>query len=68
MWDLSDEDKAKTRELPFERDAFAYIKILPSPLKANLISGGFEKAELFEIADAAERAVPKVSFGDSPSS
>ena len=40
MWDLRDEDKAKTRILPFERDAFAYIKIIASPLKANLISGG----------------------------
>lgn len=29
---------------------------------ANLISGGFEKAELFEIDIAAEREVPKVEF------
>ncbi len=29
---------------------------------ANLISGSFEKAELFEIEVAAERAVPKVQF------
>ncbi len=29
---------------------------------ANLISGGFQKAELFEIEVAAERAVPKVEF------
>lgn len=29
---------------------------------ANLISGGFEKAELFEIEVAAEREVPKVQF------
>ncbi len=29
---------------------------------ANLISGGFEKAELFEIGVAAEREVPKVEF------
>ena len=29
---------------------------------ANLISGGFEKAELFEIEIAAEREVPKVEF------
>ncbi|MDA1194068.1 MAG: LemA family protein [Planctomycetota bacterium] len=29
---------------------------------ANLISGGFEKAELFEVEVAAEREVPKVSF------
>jgi len=29
---------------------------------ANLISGGFEKAELFEIEVAAEREVPKVEF------
>jgi len=29
---------------------------------ANMISGGFEKAELFEIEDAAERQVPKVEF------
>ena len=29
---------------------------------ANMISGGFEEAELFEIEEAAERAVPKVSF------
>jgi len=29
---------------------------------ANLISGGFEKAELFEIEEAGERNVPKVAF------
>ncbi len=29
---------------------------------ANLISGGFKEADLFEIEDAAERAVPKVQF------
>ena len=29
---------------------------------ANLISGGFEKAELFEVGLAAEREVPKVGF------
>jgi LemA protein len=29
---------------------------------ANLISGGFEQAELFEIELAAEREVPKVEF------
>ena len=29
---------------------------------ANLISGGFQKAELFEIESAEERAVPKVDF------
>ncbi len=29
---------------------------------ANLISGGFEEAELFEIQDAGERNVPKVEF------
>ncbi len=29
---------------------------------ANLISGGFEKAELFEIEIASEREVPKVEF------
>jgi LemA protein len=29
---------------------------------ANLISGGFTKAELFEIQTASERDVPKVSF------
>jgi LemA protein len=30
---------------------------------ANLISGGFAKADLFEITVAAEREVPKVDFG-----
>jgi len=30
---------------------------------ANLISGGFEKADLFEITVASEREVPKVDFG-----
>ena len=29
---------------------------------ANLISGGFEEAELFEIVDAGERSVPEVKF------
>jgi LemA protein len=29
---------------------------------ASLISGGFEAAELFEIEEAGERAVPKVQF------
>ncbi|MDJ0521768.1 MAG: LemA family protein [Planctomycetota bacterium] len=29
---------------------------------ANLISGGFEEAELFEVEIAAEREVPKVEF------
>ena len=29
---------------------------------ANLISGGFEEAELFEIEEAGERSVPKVEF------
>ena len=29
---------------------------------ANLISGGFEKAEMFELEDQAEREVPTVSF------
>ena len=29
---------------------------------ANLISGGFEKAELFEVELPAEREVPKVEF------
>jgi LemA protein len=29
---------------------------------ANLVSGSFEPAELFEIADAAERATPAVRF------
>ncbi|MDH3520851.1 MAG: LemA family protein [Myxococcales bacterium] len=29
---------------------------------ANLIAGGFEPAEFFEIADAGERAVPQVQF------
>jgi LemA protein len=29
---------------------------------ANLISGGFARAELFEIQFGAEREVPKVSF------
>ena len=29
---------------------------------ANLISGGFEKAELFEIEEPGERNVPKVEF------
>lgn len=30
---------------------------------ANLISGGFPRAELFEISAEAEREVPKVNFG-----
>jgi LemA protein len=29
---------------------------------ASLISGGFESADLFEIADAAERSAPQVQF------
>ena len=29
---------------------------------ANLISGGFEEAELYEVEDDAERATPKVQF------
>ena len=29
---------------------------------ANLMSGSFERAEMFEIEDSAERAVPKVGF------
>ncbi|MFV1958246.1 MAG: LemA family protein [Planctomycetota bacterium] len=29
---------------------------------ANLISGGFERSELFEIEDAGERAVPEADF------
>ncbi|MCA8944575.1 MAG: LemA family protein [Planctomycetes bacterium] len=28
----------------------------------SLVAGGFEQAEMFEIQDAAERAVPKVEF------
>ncbi len=37
MWDESDEDPMWTRKLPFERDAFTYIEIQPSPLVAKLI-------------------------------
>ncbi len=29
---------------------------------ANLMSGSFERAEMFEIEDSTERAVPKVGF------
>ena len=39
MWDDRDEDPNWTRKLPFERDAFTYIEILPTPLIANLLEG-----------------------------
>lgn len=41
------------------------LNVAVESFPSNLIAGrfGFEKAEYFEIEDAAERAVPKVSFG-----
>jgi LemA protein len=41
------------------------LNVAVESFPGNLIAGrfGFEKAEYFEIEDAAERAVPKVSFG-----
>lgn len=41
------------------------LNVAVESFPSNLIAGrfGFEKAEFFEIEDAAERAVPKVSFG-----
>ena len=37
MWDSRTEDPMWTRKLPFERDAFTYIEIIPSNLVAKLI-------------------------------
>ena len=36
MWDERDEDPMWTRKLPFERDAYTYIEIIPSDLVARL--------------------------------
>lgn len=40
MWDDSIADPNWTKKLPFENDAFTYIKIKPSALKAMLVKGG----------------------------
>ena len=40
MWDDSIADPNWTKKLPFENDAFTYIKIKPSSLKAMLVKGG----------------------------
>eukprot|EP00095_Tigriopus_kingsejongensis_P010701 maker-scaffold179_size282488-snap-gene-0.18 protein:Tk10701 transcript:maker-scaffold179_size282488-snap-gene-0.18-mRNA-1 annotation:"hypothetical protein IscW_ISCW000316" len=39
MWDDSDQDPLWTRKMPFERDAFSYIAIKPTPLVAGLVKG-----------------------------
>lgn len=39
MWDYGDADPLWTRKLPFERDAFSYIAITPTPLVASLVKG-----------------------------
>eukprot|EP00094_Tigriopus_californicus_P011733 TCALIF_11336-PA protein Name:"Similar to lov-1 Location of vulva defective 1 (Caenorhabditis elegans)" AED:0.02 eAED:0.02 QI:96/0.94/0.83/1/0.71/0.80/36/119/3138 len=39
MWDYGDEDPLWTRKLPFERDAFSYIAITPTPLVVSLVKG-----------------------------
>ncbi len=36
MWDEDDADPALTHLLPFERDAFTYMEIVPTPLVAGL--------------------------------
>ena len=37
MWDERIEDPMWTQKLPFERDAFTYIEIIPSDLLAQMI-------------------------------
>lgn len=37
MWDESFEDPMWTRNLPFERNAFTYIEVIPSPLVVKLV-------------------------------
>jgi LemA protein len=44
-------------------DAATHYNNAREVFPANLISGGFQKAELFEITVASEREVPKVDFG-----
>ena len=39
MWDLDENDPSWTHKLPFERDAFTYIEIIPTPLIAAMIDG-----------------------------
>ena len=39
MWDDSIADPNWTKKLPFQNDAFTYIKIIESPLKVMLIKG-----------------------------
>ena len=39
MWDDNPEDPNWTHKLPFERDAFTYVEVLPTPLIARVIDG-----------------------------
>ena len=39
MWDVNEADPVMTHILPFEKDAFTYIEILPTPLIARMVDG-----------------------------
>ncbi len=63
---LQEELSATENRIGFARQAYNDAATIYNNKRevfpANLISGGFEKAELFEIEIAAEREVPKVEF------
>ncbi|MAB88449.1 MAG: hypothetical protein CMJ90_03190 [Planctomycetes bacterium] len=63
---LQEELASTENKISFARQAYndsaTRYNIRRETFPANLVSGGFAKAELFEITEPGERAVPKVSF------
>lgn len=63
---LQEELASTENKISFARqaynDAATRYNIRRETFPANLVSGGFAKAELFEITEPGEREVPKVSF------
>ena len=63
---LQEELASTENKISFARQAYndsaTRYNIRRETFPANLVSGGFAKADLFEITESGERAVPKVSF------
>ena len=63
---LQEELASTENKISFARQAYndsaTRYNIRRETFPANLVSGGFAKADLFEITEPGERAVPKVSF------
>ena len=63
---LQEELSSTENKISFARqaynDAATRYNIRRETFPANLVSGGFPKAELFEITEPGEREVPKVAF------